>query len=227
MICHNNKCLYIDLLHFSTLYRSNHVPSFIRDLARHFMLLDTVSNALARCMAPAPTSGYLAKKHSISSKLVCVANVFVIDGINEVRCRSFRVYLSTRNSQLERTHSQTNGVPTGFSDMAIKQPRKSWTATYFSSVAVTMNLRRKYKKKIQCKSLLHFYKFILLEYHNLKFISIYLCSLFKFIFLYFLNFQFSNKNKTCRVKFVKEYFQIFKAIFKRSKRVTVPKSKCP
>lgn len=147
MICHNNKCLYIDLLHFSTLYRSNHVPSFIRDLARHFMLLDTVSNALARCMAPAPTSGYLAKKHSISSKLVCVANVFVIDGINEVRCRSFRVYLSTRNSQLERTHSQTNGVPTGFSDMAIKQPRKSWTATYFSSVAVTMNLRRKYKKK--------------------------------------------------------------------------------
>lgn len=81
MICHNNKCLYIDLLHFSTLYRSNHVSSFIRDLARHFMLLDTVSNALARCMAPAPTSGYLAKKHSISSKLVCVANV--IDGINE------------------------------------------------------------------------------------------------------------------------------------------------
>lgn len=82
-------------------------------------------------------------------------------------------------------------------------------------------------KKVQCKSLLHFYKFILLEYHSLKFISIYLCSLFKFIFLYFFNFQFSNKNKTYRVKFVKEYFQIFKAIFKRSKRVTVPKSKCP
>lgn len=125
MICNNNKCLYIDLLHFSILYRSNHIPSFLHVLARHFMLLDTVSNALARFMALTPASAYLAKKHSISSNLVFVANVFVIDGINEPRCRSFRVYLSTRNSQLERIHSQTNDVPTGFSDMAIKQLTKS------------------------------------------------------------------------------------------------------
>lgn len=141
MICNNNKSVYIDLLHFSILYWSNHIPSFLHVLTRHFMLLDIVPNSLARFMAPAPASGYLAKKHSISSNLV-----FVIDGINEPKCRSFRVYLSTRNSQLERTHSQTNGVPTGFFDMAIKQLRKSWARTYFSSVAVTMNLRRKYKE---------------------------------------------------------------------------------
>lgn len=93
------------------------------------MLLDTVSNAFARFIAPAPASGYFAKKALISSNFVSVANVFVIAGISAPRFRSFKVYLPTRNSQLERTQSQTIAVPSGFAEMAVKQPKKSCART--------------------------------------------------------------------------------------------------
>lgn len=105
------------------LFNQSPILSLFR--ASHLILFATVSRAFARLATPAPASGYFSKKAFISFSFVSVVKDFVILGISWPRYRSFNVYRSTRNCQFARTQSHTNGVPTGFLEIVIKQRKKS------------------------------------------------------------------------------------------------------